>query len=233
MGSQFVEPHCLFVLDHQTEDGSLDAGFLAQIPTGICEKEDLKKKVCASKASFVRCRIEHEFFCDELWRAKTIEDAVAKLLASCTIVIVGDTDELVIPVPMAGTLSDFLSNEPPFDLAKPLFTQRRFWYHNSMYSKPIVLSTPVQWNGDFHDLDGGPEPCTSLYLVHLHRIDRVQALERHRRYSAAGWNPEQHIAIGWQYRATPFESIDEVFKRFWSDIPPLEPIPEQWCETGI
>lgn len=252
--SRAVKPHCIFVLDHETGDGSLDLGFTAALPESASEKDSLERSLRQAGSPFVRCMVQHEYFCDEKWRLKTVESAVASLLGCYNMVIFGDTDELIVPVD--GSLSSFLSchcnnpprvlrctgfevhhadSEAPFDPSRSVFEQRSFWFPNKDYSKPAVVSAPVKWNAGFHTLsqEDTPEPCGQLVLVHLHRVDRARSLLRHQRYAASCWNPSQSKRWGWQYRETDEESIDKTFDRFWENRAALEPIPACWKHTGV
>ena len=225
---RFFAPDDLYVLDHETTDGSTDVGGFTRIP------------------------VRHQGV-DHTWMRDTVQDLQHHLLdTGYDAVVVTDVDEIVGPDPAWGDLGDYLhrldepfvtSNgrevvhladvEPPIDLTRPLLAQRSRWFGNGLYSKPAVATVPMRWVPGFHRPESGElnfDP--DLYLVHLHRIDRDRCLERHRRRSRRRW-ADLDDELGWAQHNRLVD--DAAFDRWFlhdsgsDDIPVrLEPIPDRF-----
>jgi hypothetical protein len=122
-------------------------------------------------------------------------------------VLVTDVDEIVIPHPRAGTLSEYLDRfdeewvnclgyellhmrdaEPPLQLDRPISDQRHHWFYNDGYDKAALATVPMQWRPGFHgreDFHFNLDP--DLRMVHLHRMDYDICLARHRVRSRRAW----------------------------------------------
>src|SRR5436305_13883427 len=81
--SDFFEPSDIYVLDHDTTDGSTDGD------------------------GFVRIPISHDTF-DNLWMVDNVERLQRELLERYDLVLVVDVDEIVAPHPGWGSLTDYL-----------------------------------------------------------------------------------------------------------------------------
>jgi hypothetical protein len=76
-----------------------------------------------------------------------------------------------------------LGEEPEIDPSRPIMEQRKYWYHSSLYSKPLLSRVPCNWNYGFHSIIGhDPRGCPSpnLHLIHLHKMDFETCLARNR-----------------------------------------------------
>ncbi len=155
--SRYFGPEDIYVLDHQTTDGSTDAG------------------------GFVRIPVSHEGV-DHTWMVRTIEGHQRELLDDYDVVLTVDVDEIVTPLPEWGTLDEYLNRidedfvnpmgyevihladrEPPFRPGLPILDQRGYWFANDAYSKPVLATEPLRWVPGFHMLAGrtpelGPGP---------------------------------------------------------------------------
>lgn len=225
--SRYFGPEDIYVLDHQTTDGSTDAG------------------------GFVRIPVSHEGV-DHTWMVRTIEGHQRELLDDYDVVLTVDVDEIVTPLPEWGTLEEYLNRidedfvnpmgyevihladrEPPFRPGLPILDQRGYWFANDAYSKPVLATEPLRWVPGFHMLEDGRQNWDpDLRLIHLHRMDYEICRARHRLRSRrkwnetdldAGWAAYNRIAGGrkfkrWFYEDSSFEDI-EVH---------VEPIPETW-----
>jgi hypothetical protein len=226
--SRFFAPADIYVLDHQTTDGSTTAKGFRRIP------------------------VRHDTI-DHRWMVEVIERQQHKLLRSgYEAVLVTDVDEIVAPHPSRGTLGEYLDRfdddfvncrgyelihridrEPPIDLARPVLDQRGFWFANDIYDKPAIASVPMQWKPGFHrGIDGSMRPDPDLYLIHLHRMDYEICLARHELRREREWN-EHDVSEGWAQHNRITE--DTEFRRwfyedsntFWSKVE-IEPIPPEW-----
>jgi hypothetical protein len=227
--SRFFAPQDIYVLDHQSTDGSTMTG------------------------GFVRVPLERETH-GELWSIEVSEIQQRELLERYDVVLRADVDEIIAPDPDCGTLGDYIDEfsdefvnctgyevlhfkeaEPPLSLDRPIFEQRRHWYRNPGYDKPLLARVPMGWGVGFHSRkDGQRNPDPSLRLIHLHRMDYEICLDRHR--GRQNRNFEQaDVAAGLAYQNRIVEEAaferwfyeDSCFETMGVHIEP-EPIPATW-----
>jgi len=170
----------LFVVDHGSTDGSIDAARIANLirqPRGALDEDK---------------------------RSALISTLHERLLSYYDVVIYTDVDELLVLDPATEQhLADYLSRMPwdqvspigmnvlhrvglerPLDLNQPLFHQRRFVQCDPKYFKPIVARVPMRWNAGFHRSQLEPRCDANLFLFHLRAMDigiassRVENLNR-------------------------------------------------------
>jgi hypothetical protein len=181
----------LFVLDHQTTDGST---------TGL-----------EGRCQVIRVHRSMSF--DHYWLKRTVERFQAFLLTSYETVLFAEADEFILPHPeryrgladyirrMPGPLARCTGfevvhdpSEPALRPAEPLLRQRTHWHPSALYSKTLLARHPLTWVVGFHEVVDPPMPALApdpdLVLAHLHRVDFDRCLARHeaaarRRWSAA------------------------------------------------
>jgi hypothetical protein len=219
--SQFFAAGDMYVLDHNTTDGSTDGG------------------------GFVRIPLRHEDV-DMAWMVSTVERHQRELLESYDVVLVVDVDEIVAPAPPLGTLGDYLArfdeewvncigyevlhqraSEPAIDPARPLLEQRSTWFASTAYDKPAIASAPMSWRPGFHGrldyhFNGDPD----LRMIHLHRLDYELCRARHQGWTDRSWN-ERDLEEGWSVHNRVMD--DQEFERwFYNDtvLPNYELVPE-------
>jgi hypothetical protein len=225
--SRFFAPEDIYVLDHETSDGSTSGG------------------------GYVRIPVSHETV-DHTWMVRTIEQRQQELLHGYDVVLVTDVDEIVAPRPEFGTLGDYIDTfeeefvnclgyelihlvdrEGPFDPDRKVLDQRGYWFANDIYDKPALTTEPLTWQPGFHrTADGRMRPEPDLYLIHLHRMDFEICLARHRFRGSRAWNVRD-VAKGWASHNRITEEAD--FARWfyedscaeWTEIV-VEPIPAAW-----
>jgi len=183
--TQFFGCDDIYVFDHDTTDGSTDG------------------------AEYHRLPVSHAGV-DHAWMVDTIAAMQHELLERYDMVLVTDVDEIVAPDPDWGTLGDYLDQfdepfvttqgwdlvhmrdrEPPLDWTRPILDQRRYWFRNWAYYKPILATEPCTWFPGFHARrDGGWNPDERLFLLHLHRMDFDYCMRRHRTRHGMRWNEE-------------------------------------------
>lgn len=214
-------PEDIYVLDNETTDGSTDRPGFVRIPV-------------------TRGAVDHA------WMVRTVEELQRDLLGRYDAVLVTDVDEIVCPVPQAGTLGEYLDRfdepwvnclgyellhrpgaEPPIDLSRPILDQRDTWFVNGGYDKAALATEPVRWRTGFHgreDFQSAYDP--DLRLVHLHRMDYGLCLERHRARSRRAWAGKDEQE-GW---AAHNRIVDEQAFAEWfshdSSFPGLALVPE-------
>jgi hypothetical protein len=225
--SRYFAPDDIYVLDHDSTDGSTDGG------------------------GFVRIPISHDTF-DNLWMVSTVESLQRELLERYDIVLVTDADEIVAPLPELGTLTEYIDRfdepwvnclgyevvhlraiEPPFDPSLAVMAQRNHWFANDGYDKPALSMQPTSWQPGFHSRrDGEMRLDPDLFLIHLHRLDFDVCRARHRRWAdrrwerrdvEQGWGTHNRVVEDgeferWFYEESAFERIEVAIER----------IPDEW-----
>jgi predicted O-methyltransferase YrrM len=225
--SRFVEPEHLYVLDHDSTDGSTDGEGFVRVPI-------------------------HNPMTDWAWLRDIVQAEQHRLLERYRAVLYTDVDEIVVPDPAYGNLGRYLDEfkdefvtcrgwevlhdpqcEPPLDPAAPILAQRHWWFRNTAYDKPLLARVPMSWLGGFHGrTDGVVNDDPRLFLVHLHRVDYEHCLHRHHQRVSRPWKPDQ-LANGWGYQERIIEP--EAFARwFFTDASgsggsvQRQPIPTRW-----
>ena len=186
--------HCV-ILDHGTDDGSLD---------GVA-------------ALGVRVERMRRSALDEDARAAVMSEVAATLLQRFDAVVHSDADELLVADParfaslaayaegapevataIGLDLQHLPDAEPPLDPAAALGAQRRWVRFSGAMCKPALIRRPVRWDPGFHGCDR-PRALAPLYLVHLRYADLGAGLDRLRRtraqaFATAETNPHQRVA---------------------------------------
>jgi hypothetical protein len=217
----------LYVLDHNTTDGSTDAiGDRCQ-----------------------RVPIHWNTSFDHRWLRSTVEAFQAFLLQSYETVLFAEADEFIVADPRryAG-LSDYFArlespaarctgfevvhqiDEPPIRFDAPILAQRGWWHASALYCKRSVSKIPLRWSEGFHEEFVGPDnpPDPELLLVHLHRVDYDWCLERHRSTASRNWSAEDiERRDGWQNRIAAATEFEQWFRAGPDLEAPREVIPER------
>lgn len=224
--SQFFQPEDIYILDHETTDGS------------------------TSGDGFVRIPVSHPKV-DWGWHRDMLQEQQHKLIEKYDMVLCTDVDEIVAPDPRTGTLGDYLNHfehdfvncrgyeilhikdtEEPLNFSLPILQQRFHWFFNPSYSKPLLARVAMFWHGGLHvRTDGQTFEDPSLYLLHLHRVDYNICLNRHRQRTSQPWN-QRDVDEGWGYqnRITEAEQFNHWFYEDSSSGTPIniETIPDYW-----
>jgi predicted O-methyltransferase YrrM len=223
----FADAADIYVLDHDSADGSTDGPGFQRIP------------------------VQNPVL-DWAWHVEMVRRQQAALLERYDVVLCTDVDEIVVPDPAYGDLGRYVAEfsgdfvtcrgwevlhdpatEPALDPLRPVLEQRNRWFRNPAYSKPLLATVPMPWTGGFHGrTDGLTRDDPRLFLVHLHRVDFDRCLARHRQRVARPWVPEQ-VAGGWgrQNRITDLEAFRTWFftDSSWPGTPvAVEDIPGRW-----
>lgn len=227
---QFFDADDIYVLDHESTDGSTDVG------------------------GFRREVVHYHYVEDATWITDTVKDRQRELLESYEIVLFCDADEIIAPDPAewGGGLGEYIDamtadyvncrgvevihrrdREPPIDLDRPILEQRDWWFRNYNYSKPLLSRIPMNWVNGFHYReDGTSNQDLALNLIHLHRMDYDLCQARHRFRTSLEWNEIGGLTrSGYQNRIVETREFDDWFYNdSGNDEIPLHPrrIPEQW-----
>jgi len=166
----------------------------------------------AGTATVTYCeRIPGQVVAAEKRRLAHLSNAAAELLKTYDLVIGADADEFLIVDPSCGkSLLEYLSEidcnpsvsglgldvgqkmgkEKIIDGILPFLSQRSFAVVSSRYTKPVVVSKPVQWGAGFHRIrNHNFRIDKNLYLLHFGCFDmamlEARFLDNDR--MAAGW----------------------------------------------
>jgi Methyltransferase domain len=192
--AQFAGPEDLYVIDHDSIDGSTSGPGFVRLPA-------------------------HRRQTDWAWITQVVAGHQRRLLAEYDVVVYTDVDEIVLPDPEFGDLARYLDDfdadfvtcrgwevlhdpttEAAYDASRLVLDQRGWWYPNPAYSKPAVSSTPSPWTGGFHArTDGAVNDDPRLFLLHLHRMDFDLCRARHQQRVDRPWVAAQ-VRAGWGFQ---------------------------------
>jgi hypothetical protein len=224
---RYFEPDDLYVLDHESTDGSSSA------LTGRCRVIPIHRT-----SSF-----------DHRWLRQTAEAFQAFLLQSYETVLFTEADEFLVADPRSYKgLDHYIESlerpaarclgfnvvhqpdEPPLRFDEPpLLAQRRYWHASLQYCKRLISKVPLRWCEGFHVEYNAPDdpPDPELLLVHLHRIDYDWCMARHRSTAERDWSPgDVADGAGAHNRMTSSRELDEWFRSGTDLDSPRELIPE-------
>lgn len=220
--SRFFDAEDLYVLDHDSTDGSA---------AGLGDR-------CRVVAIHRMASFDHR------WLRGTVEAFQAFLLRSYDTVLFAEVDEFIVADPRQHRgLDAYIDGldrpaarclgfnvvhqpgEPPLRLEQPLLAQRRCWHASLKYSKRLLSQIPLRWSEGFHEEYDAPDdpPDSGLLLVHLHRVDYDLCLARHRSSATRTWSADDVArGDGFQNRI----AADAEFDRWFRAGPDLESPPE-------
>jgi hypothetical protein len=166
----------LYVLDHESDDGSTALGIRAfvtpitrattdDVGWMLGQVQDFQKALCQSYSRVLFAEVD-EFLVPDPDRYQGLKAYLERNPHS--------------PITATGVDVCWHSSDPPLDCARPILSQRR-WKRSGMYDKTLIWSEPATWEVGFHRPTGNlhrPPPDGDLLLVHLHYCDREIAWER-------------------------------------------------------
>jgi hypothetical protein len=223
--SRHFAPDDIYVLDHETTDGSTSGG------------------------GFVRIPVTNDSW-SIAWMVDTVRGLQHELIGRYDVVVVTDVDEIIAPDPHDRPLRDYLATfddefvncfgheilhvpeeEPPFDPSRPVLEQRHWWFVSGIYNKPSVATVPMDWKLGFHVHSSGRLNLDwRLRLIHLHRLDYRMCLERHRRNLERKWaDLDLTEGLGTHNRIVDEAEFDEWFRHgtHFGEVKPAR-IPPRW-----
>jgi hypothetical protein len=121
-----------------------------------------------------------------------VNAGLAGWLEDYDLVVLVDGDEFVIPNPdKYRDLGDYLDrftvqivrtygfgvielpDDAPLDQSGKILDQRKYWYHDPYYNKPIVTRVPAVYEYGFHNCNIDAEVDPDLVMFHLRDADLV------------------------------------------------------------
>ena len=226
---QFFSDSDIYVLDHQSNDGSTDNLTVNVVP------------------------IINEVAFDHAWLTETVENQQAKLLEKYECVIFAESDELIYSPDMSLDIliDKFLMdrskthvtcegyemiqdmvNEKPLNPGDEIFKNRNYWFRYQEYDKTLISKIPLKWIWGFHlTKNVTRELGYNLHLIHLHRCDFELMLKRHEE-RATKWNITKDDGGGSQHRIGDRAGVLKYFRSIPNNMT-LIPIKHKQALNGI
>ena len=199
---RFFDNSDIYVLDHQSDDGSTN---------------NLEVNVI---------NVVNELTFDHQWLVDIVETHQAKLLEEYECVLFAESDEIIycLDKPLNEMIDDFLedtsdfvtahgfeikqNNEPNISINDEIIKNRNYWFESFSYSKTLLSKKKLNWIWGFHYpikeksklwadgnsiggniLNQKTKKDYNLFLLHLHRCDFSLMVERHKKRS--NWRHKQ------------------------------------------
>lgn len=191
------------------------------------------------KYRFNSVPVRNDLSFDHEWLRSVVCGFQQQLLTSYDAVLFTEIDEIIAPNPdskygydLAAYMQEKLEQkpiwvcngyevvhnydeEPAMNLQNPpLMEQRKYWYWNKMYSKPLLSRVPLGWCAGFHACHQIPIPYLQadpdLLMLHLHKMDYPVCLERNVHNSRRKWSNADGV-FGFQNRLT----TEKKLKQWW------------------
>ena len=174
--SQFFEKNDIYILDHESTDGST-------------ENIDVNVK-----------KIKHNIAFDHGWLNTIVPEFQRELLKKYEVVIFTEIDEFIYSLDfdlnilidcfiktndkvLTATGYDIKHNlnvESDLKINDCIIENRNFWYRNKDYDKTLISKIPLYWGIGFHICGNHDKNYKyNLHLMHLHKFDFKLNLERH------------------------------------------------------
>jgi len=169
--SKHFESKDIYVLDHDTTDGSLD---------------DLKCNII---------RISNVTTFDHVWLREQVQNLQRELLKLYDIVVFAEVDEFIIPIndTLTDYLKDFYVSEDDYvtctgvellhsnafyESGKILDVKRQMRFNPRFMNKTLITKVPLNYAKGFHEHDKPNKVDSGLILLHLHYFDYLQFMYR-------------------------------------------------------
>lgn len=215
---QFFKPEDIYILDHQSSDGSTD---------------NLDVNVI---------KVTNDVAVDHTWIVNTIQEQQRKLLENYRCVLFAESDEIVYSPyqPLNEYISKFLEGsdeyvtcighemmqnlekESPLKDSDPIMPNRNYWFRHPLYDKTLLSKIPLNWAWGFHSQDK-PNVHRGLFLLHLHRHDFEMMLKRHE-MRVAKWKIKDDGNSSYQFKIS---QRDELLKYFFEQCKEPTQIPPE------
>lgn len=202
----------IFVLDHNSSDGSTD---------------DLPVTVTVH-------RLHHPFFQDHQWMNETVNAFQVDLLRDYEVVIFAEVDEFLVgPTPdLSGYVDAALQTAKSLrctgvEVVEDTESRTHRMVFDSRYDKTLVSTVPCAWGLGFHvagldDDQVAPDPA--FLLVHMHRADRDAYLKRKLGFIKKRQEyATENEAFGYQNKFVTLQDILDYYYRdreTWQDLLP-------------
>lgn len=125
-------------------------------------------------------------------------------------------------------IHDIQNNESALNPDLSLLKQRKLWWDNNYFRKPVFIKEPIDYWNNMHNFDEAyPTIDTQLMLIHLKMIDYDVLYARNQKTLLEGnFHPETlTLKKGWQNRIEKKEQFDSFFTE---NVCKCVPIPEKY-----
>lgn len=214
----------IYILDHQTTDGSL-----LNIDCNIIP-------------------VSHDKAFDAIWLMNTVNNFQKELLKKYEYVIFAEADEILITLEnpnhdLRQHVEDMKLNGKNFDVAFswqlqhnniyegdydptiPILQQRRTWAREMAFDKTLISAVPLDWDIGFHDtkyrrqqdyFDGKNKihPNKNLILLHLHHLDYQIFMKRKLNFSNYNLADQLHPGDAFQQRLKTKKELRDFFHQY-------------------
>ena len=231
--SKFFQPDAIHVINHESTT------------------ENYNKILELQKDhNFVLINVYNKESFNHEWLAKVVGDYQNFLINSYNYVLFCECDEIIID--KSNNLKSYIENldkdfvacqgwdivqpksEPVWDKNKPIMgTQRKLWFRNTLWDKPLLSKKDLSWCEGFHTakkLVGDNwdhmeiEVDENLLLLHLHRVDFKYALEKSTLSAKKKWS-KRSLELN-QAEQNRIDTEPKMRRWFYKDSRFWEPIPE-------
>jgi len=224
--SQFFNKKDIYILDHQTQDGSTD---------------NLDCNVI---------KIVNVLAFDHYWLVEQVQNFQQTLLEKYEVVIFTEVDEILYSLNQSfdSFVEDFrLDNnlqhlcsigyeiqqntetEKFLNKEDKIIENRNFWFKYPSYDKTLITKIPLKYQPGFHFCNYD-KVYGNLFLLHLHRVDLNLMIER-RQKRVTNWNlklDDMARGLGTYHKDGEIEKIKYHFDHYHTDVfIPVEPIPQE------
>lgn len=212
---QFFEDIDIYVLNHQSTDGST---------------ENINVNVI---------NVSNEVHFDHKWLVATVQNFQKELLQKYQAVIFAEADEILYGLNqnLNDLIDTFISSKHKFitcngyeimqklEIEKPIsntdsiLLNRNYWFKEPMVDKTLLSKVPLEWSVGFHKCNY-TNYYSNLYMAHLHRVDFNMMLERHHLRSTK-WNLCQEDLKkkwGWHHAIGDKDGVLKIFNMHVKDI---------------
>jgi hypothetical protein len=202
----------IYVIDHETKDGSTD-----NLNVNVIQVSNPNA-------------FQHQ------WLVEQVQRVQAELLERYEVVLFAEADEIIYTDRydnLLDALKDFrksdqeyanvvgyecvhiMDEEGPLDLSNPIVAQRQKWIREPMYDKPLLTKVPLLYAVGFHTCNRHTNFGFGLHLFHLHRMDYDLMLKRHI-WRNTEWRLAKEGGLGWQHHIHEAEAVRNLVRNGFS-----------------
>jgi hypothetical protein len=182
-GSIFDERN-LFVIDHDSSDGSTDN--LGRINRLWLSRKELDEDVrSAFVASFAKALL---LYFDTVIYTDCDEMLIPDLSKYRDLREYVERNEFDYTAPVGLDLHHMVGLEPPLNLDLPILHQRRYARFTASMCKPLITRVPMLWAPGFHASNRPIRIDPDLFLVHLKAMDHDIGLRRQKLTRKMPWS---------------------------------------------
>ena len=101
--------------------------------------------------------------------------------------------------------------ESKLEKNKKILSQRNYWYREYFhFSKTSLTRVPLKWGIGYHNTEEPKRFEENFFLLHLHKWDYYQCLERHLHWGKTNWSQKSIDEENcWHYQITEKEKFEE------------------------